>query len=131
MDSPQGIRNRQLEAARLASQRHNTPLVLWPEDLATEDAFRQFCRSMPMLGDYIPPGWSNPSVQTFQPSNPYYSYFVDSSGWGGASEPALTLSAFRQALIDLTQQYGFKFGLAIYSAGEFQVNIGLYVQEGA
>ena len=64
-------------------------------------------RNAPFIGDYVPEGWT-----------PTEKYFVDSSGFGSPSEPALTFSQF---LEHVKEGYGY----AIVESGQFQV----YIQE--
>jgi hypothetical protein len=61
----------------------------------------------PDLGYYLPDGWDRSEL-----------YFVDNSGFGSESEPALTINQF----LNKVKQ---GFGYAIYEAGQFQV----YIQE--
>ena len=64
-------------------------------------------RACKRLGDYIPKGWQK--VNT---------YFVDSSGFGSESEPALT---FGQFLTKVREGFGYAIG----ETGQFQ----LYIRE--
>lgn len=66
--------------------------------------------SCPHFGDYRPKGWD--MVEQ---------YFVDSSGFGQAGEPALTAKQF---LGKVKQGQGY----AIIEAGQFQVYIGEFVK---
>lgn len=62
--------------------------------------------SCPDLGNYIPKGWKL-----------LKQYFVDSSGFGRTSEPALTAGQFQDNIKEGK-------GYAIIEAGQFQVYIG-------
>jgi len=96
------------EAARKARRHGKLPYVLWPTEaqrLKLQGASFPF----PFIGSYRPRGWK--LVET---------YFVDSSGFGGENEPALTIEAFRSKL-----QAGL--GYAIIESGEFQLVIGEFV----
>jgi hypothetical protein len=62
-------------------------------------------RRIPSIGYYEPPGWEQVLV-----------HFVDSSGFGQESEPALTID---QLLVRMIPGYGY----AITEEGQFQVYI--------
>lgn len=62
----------------------------------------------PNFGDYRPKGWK--LVETL---------FVDSSGWGGDDEPALSISSFIDKVRD-------GFGYAVIEQGQFQVCVGVF-----
>lgn len=55
--------------------------------------------------------------------------FVDSSGFGSESEPALTRSGFERELEKLLKKHG-KLHACITRAGQFQVYIGLFKKTG-
>ena len=55
--------------------------------------------------------------------------FVDSSGWGLDSEPALTTSRFEKRLLELVREHG-SLTAKITSQGQFQVYIGLFKKTG-
>lgn len=76
-----------------------------------------FCRRIPFLGDYVPEGWER--VPEIEP------LFVDSSGFGSAGEPALTLAEFSRKLAAFKKS-GDNYGFAIIEAGQFQVYIAVY-----
>jgi hypothetical protein len=92
------------EAARKARRHGNKPMVLWP----TEADRLKLGGSMPFpfIGSYVPKGWKLVEI-----------HFVDSTGFGGETEPALTIEAFRSKL-----KAGM--GYAIIEAGQFQVYVG-------
>jgi len=56
--------------------------------------------------------------------------FVDSSGFGGEEEPALTLRAFKARLVALHREHGSLF-LAIEEVGQFQVYVAIWKADGA
>ena len=89
------------EAGRKARKEEIEPLIA--EYNGDEGIFK-----CPDLGNYKPRGWKK--VQEF---------FVDSSGFGGKNEPALTINQFLKKVKE-------GFGYAITQAGQFQVYIGEY-----
>lgn len=74
--------------------------------IAKEDGQR--LQHIPSLGDYRPKGWTLIDA-----------LFVDSSGFGDSSEPALTIDQFYNKV-----KAGF--GYAVIEAGQFQVYIGVF-----
>jgi len=68
-------------------------------------------REAPYIGDYQPAGWIKNDV-----------FFVDSSGFGGPDEPAMTFEQFLNHVKDGR-------GYAIISAGQFQVYIQEFIQD--
>ena len=73
--------------------------------------------SIPNLGDYCPKGWE--LVETL---------FVDSSGWGDPSEPAMTQAQFRQWVADRFNE-GKTYGYAVVESGQFQVYVGVFEKQ--
>ena len=69
----------------------------------------------PFLGDYVPPGWTKTDEE----------WFVDSSGFGQESEPALTVVAFKKVLAEYVHDFPGR-GFGITSAGQFQVYVAAY-----
>ena len=103
----QSIEAESRRAAAQACRDHRVPFIVWPADL---DAWKtrlaegfnpQF--PFPFLGSYVPKGWKLTT-----------NYFVDSSGFGEAGEPALTI---RQFLGKIKTGRGY----AITEVGQFQV----------
>lgn len=105
------IRQMQAEAAESAAAEGKTPFVTWPEDLARIRVEGRF--PFPFLGDYVPQGW------TLQET-----YFVDATGMGLESEPALTVDQFLRVLEEFVGQ-----GWAITEAGQFQVYVGRFTRD--
>jgi len=70
--------------------------------------------SIPNLGDYRPKGWE--LVETL---------FVDSSGFGRSSEPAMTQGQFFQWIADAFDE-GHDYGYAVIESGQFQVYVGVF-----
>lgn len=71
------------------------------------------------------------SVETMELKGYEYieNLFVDSSGFGAENEPAMTIPFFERRLLELLGKYGVIYS-AITSAGQFQVNIGIYKRTG-
>ena len=63
----------------------------------------------PNIGDYIPKDWD--LIET---------YFVDNSGFGLSSEPALTQMVFAHKLANRPAEHGY----AVVETGQFQVYVG-------
>lgn len=111
MMSPGVIHDMALKAARKAAREKRVPLVLEAEDIAilkakgAESGLR-----FPFLGTYIPRGWKRTERE----------FFVDSSGFGGPGEPALTLEKF-------LDQVKPSHGYAVTEAGQFQVYVAEYI----
>jgi hypothetical protein len=98
----------QREAAIEAAHKDVKPFVTWPGDIA---AFREAGRfPFPFIGDYVPDGWTLEET-----------YFVDSSGMGLDSEPALSFTRF---LAIVGEHVGD--GWALTEVGQFQVYVGRY-----
>ncbi len=100
------------EQAAKASKAHKKPFIVEAEDLdlwrgGTETPSFPF----PNIGDYRPKGWT--LVDTL---------FVDKSGCGSESEPAMNL---RQLLARLEVGKGY----AIIEEGQFQLYLGEFVQK--
>lgn len=111
MMSLQTIRDVQAEAAERAAREGMKPFVTWPEDLGRIRAKGTF--PFPFLGDYVPQGWVLEDT-----------YFVDGTGMGYESEPAMTIPNFLRVLEEFVGN-----GWAIREAGQFQVVIGRYTKE--
>lgn len=113
MMSPSYIRQIAREAAETAAEQGQEPFVYFNAEEAIHDSVR-----IPFLGDYVPEGWETIGDPLF----------VDSSGFGSASEPALTREQYRAAVaerIETARSEGYTSGFAVVEAGQFQV----YVQE--
>ena len=87
-------------------------IIRRPEELDTMTPF-----PFPSIGNYEPEGWT-----------PLDIWFVDSTGGGRGSEPALTLDAFKRAMKEcLAEHGGFQegkpIGFAIIEEGEMQVHV--------
>lgn len=94
------------EAAEKASKENLMPFVVEQEDIDNMPPF-----PFPFLGDHVPNGWHKVNE-----------FFVDSSGFGGDNELALSV---RQFLTKLKVGRGY----AVTEAGEFQVYVGEYEED--
>ena len=102
------IHSESRKAARRASEDGVLPYIVEREDLVAFKRGGTF--PFPFTGTKRWKGWK--LVKR---------YFVDSSGWGKAGEPALTREQF---LAVLEPGYGY----AILEAGQFQVYVGKFEQ---
>ena len=105
MMSLETIQELSREAAEKAAELELEPFIVWEEDLETFPPF-----PFPNLGSHVPEHWE--LVET---------YFVDSSGFGSESEPALTIEQFKRELV-VGRAYG------IIASGQFQVEIGEFIR---
>jgi hypothetical protein len=104
------------EAARRAAREGLYPYTPEDEDLCSiADFTSTFCKALPNLGNYIPAGWRKDENELF----------VDSSGFGSESEPALTLRSLRNKVKEL-KATDSSVGFALVDCGQFQVYIGVY-----
>lgn len=112
MMSAQTIAHMSRQAARQSVIEHKLPFIVWPEDLAL---WRSIVASgriprlpFPALGDRTPRGFKLERE-----------LFVDASGWGSESEPAITATRMINEEIKVGMAY------SIGDQGQFQV----YVRE--
>lgn len=80
--------------------------------------------SIPSIGDHVPPGWRRVDIaevwgEDTRGAAQLNAFFVDKTGLGLASEPALTLDAF---LATLKPGYGY----ATIQEGEMQCYVGVF-----
>lgn len=54
--------------------------------------------------------------------------FADSSGFGAEGEMALTIGQFKKRIAELVEKHGSIYTY-ITSAGQFQVNVGVYIKK--
>jgi hypothetical protein len=138
MFSAATIRAMSDRAAREASHAHRAPRVLYDAASVAHDL-----QGLPFLGDYCPRSWVPltwhetgfvrgeagslwPDQQ--EPDEPV-ELFVDSSGFGSETEPALTRGQTVQrvaALLEAVKGTGWTLGAAISEAGQFQCYVRLY-----
>lgn len=131
MLGPDTIRNISDVAAYQAAQEGNIPLVVWSDrDL----------HHIPFLGSYTPVGWRRATWadlggitprNSFGRSDDEATFMVDSSGWGGRGEFALTFDEAVAYARDLanTVDVDTTFGLGIRESGQFQVVLGVWVKD--
>jgi len=126
------------QRARESAQEGLRPCSIWPEDMADESG-RTLARAIPYLGDREriraadgPPMWVRSDVRGYLPTYRYAWFFVDSSGFGGAEEPAATVPQFRNLVLEYcgaAHADGYTVGLGIAEAGQFQVHIAPYLRK--
>lgn len=105
MMSLETIRALTREVAREAAEEHRTPLVPYGD-------VEETIRGIPNLGAYRPKGWR--LVKRL---------FVDKSGLGSESEPAMTFRAFCAWVTDhLDKEYGY----GLIEEGQFQAYVGVF-----
>lgn len=110
MMSAEVIHDMALKAARKAAREKKIPLVIEKEDLPLLAQGEPIRGGFPFLGEYVPKGWTRTEN----------TYFVDSSGWGSSSEPALSLQRFLEKVVPGR-------GYAVVEAGQFQVYVAEYL----
>ncbi len=123
MMSLQQIRQISYEAAQAAARDRLEPFVLEEEDRESV-AVGEVVSEIPFLGTYVPEGWKRHMLEdapgVYMGDNAGAgAYFVDATGMGDPSEPALTLPAFARL-------YEAGYGYGIVEAGPFQVKIGVF-----
>ncbi len=99
------------EIAAEAAQRGLVPFV--PDSTQDVDHWPPF--PLPNLGYLEPEGWKKAD-----------SWFVDKTGHGYESEPALTFSQFKRRLRQYISQHR-GFGFAITEEGEFQIIVSSFM----
>jgi hypothetical protein len=108
------IREFQRQAAAKARRQHKLPFEVTEEDLQD---WNQMIVSghlpslpFPNLGDFVSKGWTKEE-----------DFFVDSTGWGSETEPALTIRALVMEKLEVGKAY------AITECGEFQLYISSFI----
>jgi hypothetical protein len=117
------------EAGAIARHEKRQPLWLWHGQ-----NFAERIRRIPFLGTYCHPKWRRVNIrQEFGLDERYLrglhdgdnadhgAWFVDSSGWGGDDEPALSYQTFVKLL-----KPGYGYG--IVEQGQFQLKVGLFAR---
>jgi hypothetical protein len=100
------------EQAAMAAEANLTPYTVEQEDIDDwKSGARRLRFPFPNIGDYRPDGWE--LVETL---------FVDKSGFGSPSEPALTIEQLLDRLVAGK-------GYAIIEEGQFQLYLGEFVRE--
>jgi hypothetical protein len=102
MMSLSAIQELSRKKARMAAREKMVPMMIYPEDLGSLDQIG----GIPNIGDYRPKGYV--LVDT---------YFVDKTGLGRESEPALTIDSF---LKKMKANHAY----AIIEEGQFQLYVG-------
>lgn len=120
------------EAAAEAAEMEREPYYLDEIELQNlRDHFDGF--PFPNLGSYEPEGWERVDVvdegmiddnwrglgTSGMTEDEPKGFFVDSSGFGGAGEPALTVAEFLDALKP-------GYGYAVFEVGQFQVKVAAF-----
>jgi hypothetical protein len=109
------IEQEELKAAKRAARENKLPFVYWD---ATE-VEKRIPFPFPILGSYIPKGWQRIDE-----------LFCDSSGFGDENEPALTSEELIRDIKEYIRWYaGRSVGFALTRCGEFQVYVGVYLQD--
>jgi len=113
------------EACEKAQQERVRPVLLTQldKDLAESGDYDRISR-FPHIGGYLPEGYSRRDITgrsgVYDGDNEGYgAFFVDATGMGSLSEPALTVDQFIKEL-----EVGAYY--AIIEAGQFQVKIASY-----
>ena len=109
MMSPESLQAINDEVAAKAAKHKKVPYV--PFDNTEPERWPPF--PFPSLGSYVPPGWER-TEDTF---------FVDSSGFGRSSDPALTIYQFQQLIREFVTDHP-TYGYAIIDEGPFQLVVG-------
>jgi len=128
MLGPETIRRMSDVAAYKAAEDSREPLVIWKD----EDIHH-----LPFLGDYVPAGWrkalwsdmyTTPRVGGYWREDRDAYFMVDSSGFGGRDEPALTFPELADYIRE-SQRPQHTYGWAIVEAGQFQVVVQVYIKD--
>jgi len=109
------IKHRNSEAAKKARRKAKPPRQFFSEDHLDRHA-----TNIPNFGDHRPEGWT--LLDDPEP------LFVDATGLGLESEPALTITGYKKRLLELFKEHP-EYGYAIIEAGPFQIYIGVFAPE--
>lgn len=118
------------------AKRHGMKPTTFDEDarMCLEDGNIEPIRSINKLGNYVPKGWKRFNTNNFvdEWALPYShkllengGLFVDSSGFGSSSEPALTIGELVE-LMNVLLKNRPDLGFSIVSEGQFQLTIGVF-----
>lgn len=121
MFSPATIRDMQAKAAREAARKGRKPYVLFNAEEV--DRFPPF--PFPFIGTHMPKGWETVTGE----DGDELTLFVDTSGFGSDTEPALSPRQLKEELKQLLAQAAAKgdtYGFALVSVGQFQAYLGVY-----
>lgn len=128
------IRQMNKEAGKRSKKAGKVPKIFTrlEKDRINDGDFSPFSR-IPNLGDYCPQDWVRvniedeglPTCKMYPGDNEGYgAYFVDASGWGDPSEPALAPSQLLEVVKEINSKGSY--GFAICERGQFQIKIGVY-----
>ncbi len=113
------------DLALAAAHEKSKPFYVTAQDLIMYKANdRAIGLNIPSIGDYTPAGWRRVNVakvwgKDTRGASELNAFFVDKTGEGLASEPALTLPAF---IATLKAGYGY----ATIEEGPFQCYVGVF-----
>jgi len=131
------IREIQAEETARAARLNKAPVVLFSVDTAVDDV-----RRAPWLGEYVHPNWRLADYGDFRDAIGLSDYaafdrepgiwlFIDKSGMGDRSEPALNgeeLDELLPRLVERAEELDETIGVGIVEEGQFQIHIALYVR---
>jgi len=119
------------DAARRSRERGEVPTIPKAGTSAKDQNLK-----IPSLGDRTPRGWKRVSPASVgcqaltnaadSPDETYGCLFVDSSGFGSESEPALTLRRVFTLMDEVNAIAPNRYGYAVVRTGQFQVSIGIF-----
>ena len=124
MMSIEQINQESQRAASVAASEDQRPLFIDQFDLALARRGNYAHLSIPFIGDYLPEGYQRQELTddidgVYSGDNSGYgAFFVDSSGFGGEGEAAITLGRMFEVM-----ETGY---YAVVEAGQFQVKVGMF-----
>lgn len=123
MMSLQVIESMSRKAARESAARGEQPLVIELSDCITDEVLIKQLRSVPFLGNRTPRGFKKLSTYHMKGiaayDYPYEELFVDLTGGGYESEPALTQRGLAQAIRHIVLTHG-AIAVSLSEVGQFQ-----------
>lgn len=124
MMSPSTIREMSRDAAKRAARARKEPWEATPDALERGRNGDTSGVEIPFLGDHVPKGWER--INLMEPKRGWHedvdgfgAYFVDTSGFGGSGEPALTQKQLMEVLLP-------GYGYALIECGQFQGYVGVF-----
>jgi len=125
MFHPSTIRDMSDKAAREAARKGKRPFVIYaPEDIDNYPPY-----PFPFVGGYVADGWKAVLVDPEGESDEELTLFVDTSGFGGEGEMALSSRQLREELkrlLAVAAKAGDTYGFALVEVGQFQGYIGVF-----
>lgn len=130
MFSLETIRRLNDQATRRARHAHKAPRLLNSPETAWDDL-----RHAPFVGDHRSPAWDTLDPQElpaevlrhlWRPEDAQTFLFVDTTGWGRDTEPALSVRQQQEvaaALARWSEENGWHLGAYIVEVGQFQAVI--------